>query len=401
MQPTLHELRPLYQAVAHGCNAGIHQKAFDEVYWKRIQRGNEAYSTKSLGAFGANLGALACFFDQPWSRISSALSETIQAWVINETAYCLRALGRLSEAIEPMQDGLEMSIKTRDWKNAAIRSENLSNLELTQGKIIDAICEAERSVEFANYLNDLIQVMSSRVSLANVLNQAGRSSEAIDHFRAAKSMQIQLQPSDTFLDSQVDFNYCELLLAETEYLCWCAHLQAKLTNMSKIETLRNNILEVEIHAENKLKWASSQNWLCDIALNHLTLGRVNFYRAILSDLPSQKAECLEISRKDLDAAVDGLRQVGFQVLIPNALLSRARHRLEQGDVSGAKADLNEAWDVAERGPMRLHMADIHLHRARMFRDKEDLEKARALIEECGYWRRKEELDYAEMAAKNW
>lgn len=28
--------------------------------------------------------------------------------------------------------------------------------------------------------------------------------------------------------------------------------------------------------------------------------------------------------------------------------------------------LDEAWEIAERGSMRLHMADIHLYRARLF-----------------------------------
>ncbi len=51
--------------------------------------------------------------------------------------------------------------------------------------------------------------------------------------------------------------------------------------------------------------------------------------------------------------------------------------------------------------MKLHMADIHLHRARLFRNKSELAEARKLIEECRYWRRKEELDDAEEAAKNW
>jgi hypothetical protein len=66
--------------------------------------------------------------------------------------------------------------------------------------------------------------------------------------------------------------------------------------------------------------------------------------------------------------------------------------------------------------MKLFLADIHLHRARLFgRQKEegrmqkyplespqaDLAAARKLIEHCGYGRRKEELEDAEAAAKNW
>jgi hypothetical protein len=76
----------------------------------------------------------------------------------------------------------------------------------------------------------------------------------------------------------------------------------------------------------------------------------------------------------------------------------------------AQSDLDEAWEISERGPMRLFMADIHLYRARLFHSvkpypwaspHQDLAAARKLIEQCGYWRRKEELEDAEAAAKNW
>ncbi|HKB68823.1 MAG TPA: hypothetical protein VKC61_23475 [Pyrinomonadaceae bacterium] len=52
----------------------------------------------------------------------------------------------------------------------------------------------------------------------------------------------------------------------------------------------------------------------------------------------------------------------------------------------------------------------YLYRARLFHDvklypwtspQEDLAAARKLIEQCGYWRRKEELEDAEEAAKSW
>jgi hypothetical protein len=70
----------------------------------------------------------------------------------------------------------------------------------------------------------------------------------------------------------------------------------------------------------------------------------------------------------------------------------------------ARADLDEASQIAEPGPMRLHMADIHLHRARLFFREEpypwtspqaDLAAGRQLIEQRGYWRRKEGLEDAE------
>jgi hypothetical protein len=57
--------------------------------------------------------------------------------------------------------------------------------------------------------------------------------------------------------------------------------------------------------------------------------------------------------------------------------------------------------IAERGPMRLFLADVHLYRARLFfrenraEAREELQKARVLIERCGYHRRDEELRDAE------
>ena len=73
--------------MAHGCQAGLQQEVCDKVYRDRILRGNEFYSPKKLGAFGSDLGAVACFFEQPWSRVSPALTEADQAWLLNEAAY--------------------------------------------------------------------------------------------------------------------------------------------------------------------------------------------------------------------------------------------------------------------------------------------------------------------------
>ncbi len=68
--------------------------------------------------------------------------------------------------------------------------------------------------------------------------------------------------------------------------------------------------------------------------------------------------------------------------------------------------MDEALDIAERGPMRLYMADIHLLRARLFFREEaypwnspqdDLAAAEKLINDCGYHRRDEEVADAKHA----
>jgi hypothetical protein len=110
---------------------------------------------------------------------------------------------------------------------------------------------------------------------------------------------------------------------------------------------------------------------------------------------------LDSAHTHVEAAVNGLRRAGTMDLLPRALLTRAWLRVLQGNPAAARADLDEAQQIAERGPMRLFLADVHLHRARLFfRENSDeargeLRKARALIERCGYHRRDEELRDAE------
>jgi hypothetical protein len=110
--------------------------------------------------------------------------------------------------------------------------------------------------------------------------------------------------------------------------------------------------------------------LLDLALDHLTLGRAALYAAILAGratLPRRRAEqqlgpaddAFATARSELGAAVDGLRRAGQMTLLPRGLLTRAWLRFLTGTHTGpgsAQEDLDEAWEVAERGPMRLFMA---------------------------------------------
>ena len=155
---TLEEMAPLFTAVAHGCAAGRHQNALDEVYRRRISRGKEHYSTQKLGAIGADLAALSNFFDVsnalPWAQPVAGITENFKAGVLNWAGFRLRALGRLAEATQPMQAGLNADIEREDWKNAAIAAGNLSELQLTLGDVAAAVKTAEQCVELADRSGD-------------------------------------------------------------------------------------------------------------------------------------------------------------------------------------------------------------------------------------------------------
>jgi hypothetical protein len=145
-QPTLEDLQPLYQAIVHGCHAGIQQEAWENIYCDRILRGEDQYSFKKLGAFGSNLAAIACFYETAWSRVSPTLSEISHAGLLAVAAYGLQGLGRLNEAVEPVRAGLELDIKHQNFDGVANQSKNLSELELMLGQVNRALETAALSV---------------------------------------------------------------------------------------------------------------------------------------------------------------------------------------------------------------------------------------------------------------
>ncbi len=428
-QPTLEDLQPLYQAIAHGCQARLHQEAAQSVYLGRIMLGDRAfYSMRKLGAMGSDLGAVAGFFEQPWSRVSNRLTDTYQAWMLHNAAFLLRALGRLTEALEAQRANLKMRVETEEWRHAPSSANNLSELELTLGDVAEAVGDAEQSVTYADRNGDALGRMSFRTTHADALHQAGRRAEAETLFRKAEEMQAAGDHNYPLLYSLGGFRYCDLLLARPERAAWQMMLKLKPQDLA-LETLIETCRTVSQRAAQTLKWEEGMRGapLLDLALHHLTLSCAGLYEAAFAagGLPfrTQNSEL----KSSTDAAVAGLRRAGTTHHIPRGLLTRACLRFLLGARTGpesAQEDLDEAWEIAERGPMRLFMADIHLYRARLFggmKDeggrtkypwdknpdgsergpKDDLAAARKLIEQCGYWRRKEELEDAEEAAKNW
>jgi tetratricopeptide (TPR) repeat protein len=137
------------------------------------------------------LGAIACFFETPWSRVSPALKEFDQAWLLNEAAFTLRALGRLTEAIEPMRAVLERDVKKESWKEAAISAENLSELNLALGGVASAVAYAEDGVRYADESREEDERRDNRATHADALHQAGRRLEAGALFREAEALQAE------------------------------------------------------------------------------------------------------------------------------------------------------------------------------------------------------------------
>jgi tetratricopeptide (TPR) repeat protein len=367
---TLSEMEPLYAAITHGCAAGRHQEAIEKVYTKRLLRGEKYYSIKQLGAIGADLTALAGFFDPPWQRPVTGLSDVAQAFILNEAGYSLGALGRLIEAIQPMQASLEARRSLEHWGAAAISAQNLSELHLTIGEMAQALSYAERGIEFANKSGKSLYLMSNRAALADILNQQGRLLESQEAFREAEQIQKEGQPELPILYSFAGFQYCDLLLEQKNYQ------------------------EVQRRTPQTLQWARQYGGgLLSIALDLLSLGRAYLLQEQAENIGNY-AQATDY----LNQALNGLRQAGEVEFISRCLLALAELNILKRELNRAHADLDEALSIAARGTMRLRQADCHLGYARLYvaqsekkKARESLETAREMIERMGYYRRDKDV----------
>jgi len=403
---TLEEMLPLYTAVVHGCRTGREQEACDDVLQRRIHRGDAFYSLKTLGAFGSELTALAAFFDRPWERPSDRLRRADQTWLLNAAGFVLRALGRLREAVRPIEAGLQRRIEEEDWENAAISASSLSQLTLALGDVASAVASGRQGVELADESADEFQRMARRAALADALHQAGRREESAAAFEEAERIQLERQPRYPRLYSLQGFQYRDLLLARAEPEDGSG-LDGVLERLRAtgdaaraepaVHRYREACEEVRRRSDETIDVARGRGRLLDIALDHLSLGRAHLGLALTSADPDFRE-----AEDHLDRSVDLLREVGPRHRLPRGLLTRAAFHRLTGSPDPATADLTEALEIAERSSMRLHETDAHLEWCRLRLGTGDpdaardhLRHARDLVLETGYGRREREVRYLE------
>ena len=408
--PDLADLAPLYHAIAHGCRAGRHQEALHDVYVNRICRRRwdgtiRFYTANSLGAWGTDLAGISWFFDRPYETPAAALKSPDRGWVLNYASNGLAAQGRLKEATLAMREASRMAEEAQQWTNAATGSSVLCNAELLIGDVDAAATTAEKAVAQADLSGDHFQMLVARATHAGALDAAGVRGKAENLFADAERRQQDLTPEFPLLFSGVGYRYCDLLLS------------------------LGRTAEARDHAVRTSDWVRRWGWVAFIALDTLTLGRahlaLSLHTLARGDSSHTTREEVLAARARLDEAVEGLRASGQNQYIPRGLLARAAFRRAVGDWDGAARDLDEVQEIAEPGPMRLHLCDLALERARfalarreafaplnglvepsppppalpdaaeaarlLDEARKQLDNACKLIAECGYHRRDEEL----------
>jgi tetratricopeptide (TPR) repeat protein len=399
-QPTLEQLQPLFQAVAHGCAAGLHQEVAEDVYGIRIGRKSEFYLVRALGGCNEELTVLNCFFNLEWGGISE-LSDTTRAFILNCTGCALRALGQNYQAIELMQEALDLNIKLATastcpkeaqtfWGGAAMNTNNISELCLTLGAIADAEYFGLYAMYYATQSGNIGMMVFSDSVYAEALHQAGKVKNALALYKPRKNY----KPKHKYLCYMEGFRYCQLLLD-----------QCKSKQVLK-------------RAKHTLEIAQQSKWSLIIGLDQLTLGRAYLKQVEVKTLLKEvvRLDVLQCSERWLNQSVYVLRAAGEQSFFPFALLSRAAYYRHTQQFTLAHEDLAEVLDIAEPSGMRLHLTDFHLESARLAlaefpvdsahpasglaTAESHIERAKKLIQDTGYNRRLPELDALQAQLKS-
>jgi tetratricopeptide (TPR) repeat protein len=293
------------------------------------------------------------------------------------------ALGQFGDGAKFMQHAVDRAQARNDWRLAASFSLPLGHLFILLGMPENALEHANRCVEYADKSGQDRLRWPSRAALGNVLHYLGNFKGAQEQFEDAERFLCSVSGRDRFLGSAWGYWYCELLLDAAR-------------NADVVARARDGIRQNGGNSELGMGLG-----MLDVPLQQLALGSA----LVCGDKPANN-QCVMEAMLHLDSAVLGLRKAGHQWILPRSLLDRARILGSQARLDLARADLDEAWEIAERGPMKLFLADIHLHRARLFfREAEypwespqaDLAAAEKLINDCGYHRREEELADAKAA----
>ncbi|UQA57153.1 tetratricopeptide repeat protein [Polyangium aurulentum] len=360
---TIEEMAPLYAAFLHGCLAGHHQEAYDDVYVRRIQREQESYNWGRLGAFSIEVAVLAAFFAPPWDQIVDGLTDKAKARIRNAAGFTLRALGRLQDAEPLMREVLDKDIEREDWTDAARDAGNLSDLVRARGDLKKALALAKHSVELADRSGDASQRLTKRATLGAVLCQLGRRAEAVEQIREYERLKGELQRDPSSPLSLESFRICDVLIED------------------------GRLEEARAYAVRSLAESKRNQRPIAIGLDHLSLGWIELLGGNL-----------ERAADHLKEAVENMRRANRLDYLPLGLLGSAALHIQTRSFKSAGRDLDETLTLATRCGFRLYEADAHLGYARLSlaegkptAAREHLAKARAIVEQTGYHRRDGEL----------
>jgi hypothetical protein len=358
-----------------------------------------------FGGFQSDFGVVSLFLADINKMIFfDGVNSITQAHLLKHGGYCLRAIGLLEMSERALDIAQKIYRTKQEMRDYAISLGLLCSVRIFMGKLHEGLQAAETQGNLDNSKVDWLQ-FATNTRLAEIKSHILPISESRLFYKIAFT---NLGSPHKSHDSAVKALYSQACSAHDK--------KAQSSIIGSITRWIDYCVETGDSHEVR-RWSALMKTLMDTepkfnSIVHLSLLKLFDAKTTLMGSTSPEKLSDKINA-NLTYALDGLQSTGQRHLVPYKLLTRALYRYLKGSFTGpdsAQTDLDEAWDIAERGPMRLHMADIHLYRARLFfreahypweSPEADLKAARALIDRCGYGRRREELEDAETALAQW
>ncbi|UCE60630.1 MAG: TIR domain-containing protein [Phycisphaerales bacterium] len=372
---TLEEMAPLFAAVAHGCKAGRHREALEEVFKRRMQRstkGKQDFHVNTLGAISADLAVLASFFVRPWDR-PVTVEGFDGSFVLHWAGLRLTALGRLEEATRAIGIALTRYVERWDWYYAAQTARHLSRCYLMMGRFDLAHQSGKQGVKHALRCADPYKRVTTFSALGHIYHLMGRHAIGHTWFKRAERVQKTRDPEHPLLSRLQGYRFCELLLDLGDYSL------------------------VKERYQKTRSYGSEKRFVSASALNQTV-----YARALSMEPTESNAD--EAGRR-LNQSVETMKRMGQADHQALGLLARAECYRVRGEREGggdwfdqAVRDVDEAMLIATRGQMRLHECDCHLEHAHLHLAQSQKDEARKhfgiankMVNEMGYHRRDKDL----------
>jgi tetratricopeptide (TPR) repeat protein len=297
--------------------------------------------------------------------------------VLNEVGSAYRILGRPYQAIDLINRSFEIYLSKYNYRiNAARSARNLSKTYMQIGRLEEAIKLAEKAINLTDKSTELLMDRYiSHANLGRALHLFGKLDDARRNFEESQKLKAEIGRShseqslwgDRFTLQET--HYCDLLAEEN-------NTEIALALLDSIPQTTKDVLGV-----------------LDYALYHYSRGKVSLIQS-----QKQGAQNYRVAREHLDEAIENLKRAMRQDELGFAYLARSLlHRL-RGNLSMARSDLNAAQEIAERGSIKILLADCYLEACHLQLARfepggatRDLDKAKTLVEEMGYDRRKKEI----------
>lgn len=360
----------LCHAVVHGCHAGELDDAW-KVFRDRIQRGETLFATRIRGKYDLCRQTLQCFLGEDDAPLKE-LSRKFRSLLLHQYGEFLRAQGRLRDAV----DAFEKSFSAGDPKkkiDVAKCAMNIAQTYMHMGELRKADALYTRSIELAQLLPASLKQTSIFSRYAEYLWEIG-SAEAYKWHKRAEDAYCHLWEEENMLRGYSGFLLCEYLLENGQFEDVERRRQAGLPSRFDPEEAGRDVVR---------------------GIEHLL-------RVLLIKARREAGEKkVKLNTNAADEAVRLLASSSEAIQRVRGLIVRAWLWAEVGNRDDAIKGLNNAEYLASRGEMKLFLIDIHLQRAKLQRNPQELELARTLIQRTGSKRRLTRLEIVERETTRW